>query len=601
MLDRLLLTARLLPALPKLVGYKPGSTDTVAEMLEKQVAAKRNAPAVLYEDRKLSYGELDEQANRVSHWASEMGLRRGDVVALLMENRPEYLTTWLGLAKIGVTSALINTNLAGRGLRHALATSGARHLVVGAECLDRFATTANDLERPLQVWVDVSPEGETSGDAPDGALQLQDALASAPTGAPAKSLRDGLKAGDDLFYIYTSGTTGLPKAARFSHMRFMATGDISAFALGLRAGDVHYCALPLYHSAGGVMLVSSCFNTGATIAMRRKFSASRFWDDVRRYKATHFQYIGEFCRYLMNQPARSDDRDHDVHTIIGNGLRPDIWEAFSDRFGIYNIREFYGATEGNTAFMNFENKVGSVGRYPFKAMTNARIVRFDVDADDHVRGDDGFCIECDPDEVGEMVGRIPASDDSATGRFEGYTSKEATDKKILRNVFEEGDAYFRTGDLLRVDADGFFYFVDRIGDTFRWKGENVSTQEVAELVSSFRGLEMVNVYGVEVPGADGRAGMAALIFGQDDGFDGEDFYAHVEANLPSYAAPIFARVLAEQEITGTFKIRKVDLVREGFDPSAIEDALFVRDPKAKAYVPVTSEVFAAIQSGERSV
>jgi fatty-acyl-CoA synthase len=598
MLDRLLLTARLLPALPKLLGNSPTATTSAADLFERQVARRPNRPAVLYQDRRLSYGELDAMANRAAHWAADMGLRSGDVVALLMENRPEYIATWLGLAKLGVTTALINTNLSGRGLRHALATSAAHHLVVGSECLDRLQTTASDLERPLQVWVDDDPDAPASGEPPAGAHALGDALADQSEKPPSAEARSDVVAGDDLFYIYTSGTTGLPKAARFSHLRFLGTGSLCAFALKLRPGDVHYCALPLYHSAGGVMLVSAAFDAGATIAVRRRFSASRFWDDIRKYEATHFQYIGEFCRYLMNQPARPDDRDHDVHTIIGNGLRPDIWEAFRDRFGIYNIREFYGATEGNTAIMNFENKVGSVGRYPFSAVSNARLIRYDVGSDEHPRNDEGFCFVCGADEPGEMIGKIS---ESAVGRFEGYTSKEATDKKILCDVFEKGDAWFRTGDLLRQDADDFYYFVDRIGDTFRWKGENVSTQEVAELVSSFPGLEMVNVYGVEVPGADGRAGMAALLMSDGSEFDGAAFFAHVAENLPRYAAPIFARILAEQEMTGTFKIRKVDLVREGFDPGAISDPLYVRDEKAAAYVPVTPEAFAAIQSGERSV
>jgi fatty-acyl-CoA synthase len=594
MIDRLLLTARLLPVLPKLVGYKPTSKHTVADLFERQATRRPGQPAILYEDRSVSYGELDARANRVAHWASAAGLHTGDVVALLMENRPEYLAVWLGLAKLGVTAALINTNLSGRGLCHALATSGARHLILGSECLDRFASSADGLEQPLQVFVDRDPETGDTGPRPEGSIDFEEILAAQPGSRPDASLRADLIAGDDLFYIYTSGTTGLPKAARFSHMRFLGIGDLCRFALDMHPEDVHYCALPLYHTAGGAMLVSCVFHAGATIALRRKFSASRFWDDVRRYRATHFQYIGEFCRYLMNQPPSPDDRDHEVRAIIGNGLRPDIWAAFQERFGIPEIREFYGATEGNTAIVNLENKVGSVGRFPFKIASNARLIRYDIDSDTHPRDARGMCIECGPDEVGELVGRISSS---AAGRFEGYTSKEATDKKVLRDVFARGDAYFRTGDLLRQDAAGFFYFVDRIGDTFRWKGENVSTQEVAEHLSGFPGLEMVNVYGVELPGTDGRAGMAALLLAPGASFDGPAFFRHVEEHLPRYAAPIFVRLLAEQEMTGTFKIRKVDLVREGFDPDAVSDDLFVRDEKAGAYVPLTRQVFEEIRSG----
>ncbi len=597
MLDRLALAARLLPGIAKLNAHKPGGRTTVADRIEAQARKIPRAPFMLYRDREQSYAALNARANQVAHWARAQGLARGDVVALCMENRPEYIPSWAGLAKLGVTAALVNTHLTDRGLAHALETSGARHLVVGEECLERFAVAAKLLERPLEPWVVRDPD-EPRGAWPAGAQDLDATLAEQPETNPDAALRGELVAGDDLFYIYTSGTTGLPKAARFSHMRFLAMGDIAAFALKLRQQDVHYCALPLYHSAGGGMLVSSALSSGAAIALRRRFSASHFWDDIRRYEATCFQYIGEICRYLLQQPPRPDDRDHPVRIIIGNGLRADVWQAFSERFGIREVREFYGATEGNAAIMNFENKVGSVGRFPSKRLTNARLVRYDVDSDTHVRDADGLCIECQPDEVGELVGRIPTHPNDPTGRFEGYTSKEATERKVLRDVFTRGDSWFRSGDLLRQDRAGFFYFVDRIGDTFRWKGENVSTQEVAEQLSAFPGLELVNVYGVEVPGADGRAGMAALVLTPGVAFDRAAFHRHVQA-LPRYATPLFVRLLAEQELTGTFKIRKVDLQREGFDPIAVADPIFLRDDAARAYVPLTPELSAEIRSGAR--
>jgi fatty-acyl-CoA synthase len=594
--------ARALPHLPRFASYRPDGGHNVGEILEDRAEEFADRPFVLYEDRRLTYAEHNAAANRVAHWAREQGLRRGDSVALLMENRPEYLAIWMGLAKLGVKAALINTNLTGKTLRHALATSEARHLVLGAECADRYGTTAEDLERILEVWVHTEPGAEVDADAASWGFDLGRALASHSTRNPPASWRDGLRSGDDLLYIYTSGTTGPPKAARFSHLRFISTGDIGAWAQDLSSLDVHYCALPLYHTAGGVMQLGAAMFAGAGFAIRRRFSASRFWDDVRRYDATAFQYIGEFCRYLVNQPERPDDRDHGVRVAVGNGLRPDIWPTFRDRFGIPRILEFYGATEGNVGFMNFENKEGSVGRYPSRLlgrlMSNAKIVRFDVETETHVRGPDGFCIECDPDEAGELLGRIP-DESRASGRFEGYTSKEATDQKILRDVFETGDAWFRTGDLLKRDADGFYYFVDRIGDTFRWKGENVSTQEVAEVLSGFPGLDLINVYGVEVPGADGRAGMMAYV--PPEGappFDGRAFHGFVSEKLAGYAAPVFVRVLTAPELTGTFKLRKVDLQREGFDPEAIADPLFVRDETEGAYVPLSPARARAIRSGE---
>jgi fatty-acyl-CoA synthase len=290
-----------------------------------------------------------------------------------------------------------------------------------------------------------------------------------------------------------------------------------------------------------------------------------------------------------------------MRAMIGNGLRADVWAPFVERFGVEKVIEFYGATEGNAPIINLENKLGSVGRWPLKALTNARLIRYDTDADEPVRGSDGLCIECAPGETGELVGRIPDKANDARGRFEGYTSKEATDRKVLRDVLAKGDSWFRSGDLLRQDERGFYYFVDRIGDTYRWKGENVSTQEVGEALSSFPGLELVNVYGVKVPGQDGRAGMAALLLASGQGFDGASFWRHVDAALPRYAAPLFVRVLPEMELTGTFKLRKVNLQEEGFDLARVRDPLFFRDDEACAFVPLDPALAEAIAAGRKKV
>ena len=603
MLDRAALLLRMATGLvPKLVQFRPGNPYTLGDRLEERARKGPGQPAILFEAERWTYGDWNAAANRVAHWAADRGVGRGDVVALLMENRPEFLATWAGLAKLGVITALLNTNLTGKALRHALAASKARHLVVGSECLNHLASTASDLETPLEVWVTRDPYAKAGPLAwPSGAEDLDAALSDASLADPSRALREGLRCGDDLFYIYTSGTTGLPKAARFSHLRFFTTGDLAAWALGLRRTDVHYCTLPLYHTAGGVMQVGAALCAGASLALRRKFSARAFWSDVREFDVTHFQYIGEICRYLLNQPPDPRDREHRLRSIIGNGLRADVWRPFQDRFGIPNIVEFYGATEGNAPIVNLENKVGSVGRYPLKALTNARLIRYDLDADEPLRDARGLCSECAPGEVGELVGRIPEAANMTQGRFEGYTSQEATERKVLRDVFARGDAWFRSGDLLRQDEEGFFYFVDRIGDTYRWKGENVSTQEVAEALSAYPDLELVNVYGVQVPGQDGRAGMAALLFAPGATLDGARFWRHVDQTLPRYAAPLFVRLLPEMEVTGTFKLRKVNLQEEGFDPARTRDALFFRDDEAQAYVPLDEALARAIAAGDRKV
>jgi fatty-acyl-CoA synthase len=597
LLDGLRSARRLLQG-ARAVLHRPGGRYTVADRFEEQVRKRGDAPFMLFEDHSLSWRETEAAANRVAHWAMAQGLESGDVVALLMENRPDYVITWLGLAKLGVVSALINTNLSGKALDHALETSEAEHLVVGAELLEALATASSERTQALHIWVSPDP---AQGDAalPAGAKDLGVELEDAPDDAPDPSVRGDLRTGDVLFYIYTSGTTGNPKAARFSHARFLVAGDGFAWAAETGPDDVEYLALPLYHSAGGVVAVGRVLAGGGALAIRRRFSASQFWDDVRRYEATCFQYIGEFCRYLMAQPERPDDRDHHVRVAAGNGLRPDVWEAFQERFGIPKIIEFYGATEGNTVMINLSGKVGAVGYYPpyLDFLNNARIVKFDVATETHPRDGDGFCIECAPGEPGEMLGRISSSDALTAGRFEGYTSREASEKKVLRDVFKKGDAWFRTGDLLTRDREGYYYFVDRIGDTFRWKGENVSTQEVAELLSGFPGIGMVNVYGVQVPGHDGRAGMLAFVPEDGAAFDGEAFYRYVAARLPAYAAPIFVRILPEAEVTGTFKLRKVELQKQGFDPEQVPDRLFVRDEAASAYVPLTPQRAAEIRSG----
>jgi fatty-acyl-CoA synthase len=574
------------------LAHKPGQTYTVADRVEEKARAHPERTFLLFEDERLSYGRLNARANRVAHAARGLGLAAGDVAALLMENRPEFLVTWMGLAKLGVTAALLNTHARGDALRHALAATGARHLVAGSECLDAVASLGADLPRDVALLVDADPRGEARA-LPAGVAHLAPFLAGASDADPDPRVRAKLVAGDDLFHVFTSGTTGLPKAARLSHMRFLGVGDGMSAMAGYGPDDVIACVLPLYHGAGGMVVVSSALSQGATIALRRRFSASRFWDDARRDGVTGFQYIGEICRYLLNQPARPDDRDHRVRVMMGAGLAPELWRPFQERFGVAHILEGWSSTEANTSLLNVDDVPGSCGRIPFKNLHNGRLVRIDLETGEHPRGADGFCIECAPGEVGEFLGMIPDLPDSGAGRFEGYTDRAATEAKVLRDVFTRGDRWYRSGDLLRRDADDYFYFVDRIGDTFRWKSENVSTQEVAEALAGFPGLEIANVYGVRVPGHEGRAGMAALVLRDPTAFDGRAFFSHTQ-KLPVYAAPLFVRLAREADLTSTFKLRKIDLQREGYDPGRVRDPLWLRDEAAGAYVPLTPESLARL-------
>jgi len=567
-------------------NVKPDSPHTIVDVVEAQARATPDAVAFYFLDRTMSYRALDTGANRVARWAKANGVGLHDVVALLMENRPEYVMTWLGLLKAGAVVALINTNLRGTPLAHSISIAGAKLAVVGAELAATYEDAAPQIEPRPAAWC-------AGGTCPG--LPNFEAACAAQSDAPAeRAWRAGVTCKDKAFYIYTSGTTGLPKASNFTHLRmlFMMHGFVGG--LNVKRTDRIYNVLPLYHSAGGVCAVGMGLLTGGSVVIKRKLSVHEFWDDVHRYDATIFQYIGELCRYLLNAPPAKYERDHKIRAITGNGLRPEIWKNFQDRFAIPKIVEFYGATEGNVSMLNYDGTVGAVGRIPsyMRRIFATRIVKFDVEHEMPVRGPEGFCIECADNEAGECIGEIS---NEAGKTFDGYSKAADTQKKILEDVFAKGDRWFRTGDLMKRDAHGYFYFVDRIGDTFRWKGENVATSEVAEALSVTPGVKEANVYGVHVPGQDGRAGMAALVTGS--GFDIAGLAAAVARNLPAYARPAFVRLLPELEITGTFKQRKVELVKDGFDPAAIADPLYRIDHARGQYVPLTPADYAGIVGG----
>ena len=334
-----------------------------------------------------------------------------------------------------------------------------------------------------------------------------------------------------------------------------------------------------------------------------KFSATKFWDDAVDTGATLFMYVGELCRFLVAADPVPAEKTHKIRAAIGNGLRPDVWPRFAERSGIPRIIEFYGATEGNVGLINLDSKPGAIGRVPphLSKRFNIKLVQFDIEKEEVIRDKAGRAVECAPGEVGEAIGEIRSDD--ARYRFDGYQDEEATKKKILRDVFAEGDVYFRTGDLMKRDKLGYFYFVDRIGDTFRWKSENVSTNEVAEALGVFDGVVQANVYGVEVGDYSGKAGMAALIV-EDGGVDLPALRAHVHNELPHYARPLFLRIhkeTPEEHTTGTFKLKKTDLVKQGWDPQSVDEPLYFDDEQAGAYVALTPEIREAILSGEKRV
>ena len=577
-----------LRTLARVRRLKPGSRVNVADDLERAVDRHASRIAILFENERWTYADLEQRANRYATWAVDQGIDPGATVALFMENRPDYLAVWFGLAKVGIATALINTQLTGTGLAHCVATACADHIIVDAPLAEAWRSARSHVGAEVSAWL--------SGGVADDFGRLDEVLSEGSSGRPDRRLRAESRAEDLVLLIYTSGTTGLPKAARITHLRMLLTMHSFAAASGSTARDVIYAPLPLYHTVGGVCAPGIALTVGGAIALRRQFSASAFWSDCVRFEATLFQYIGELCRYLLNASPQPDERRHRLRLAVGNGLRPDVWDRFQQRFAIPRILEFYGATESNLTLFNFDGGPHAIGRAPpyMKSAVNVSLIRFDPVAERPVREASGRCTPCVDEEIGEAIARIDPA--RAQMRFEGYSDAGATEGKVLRDVFEPGDAWFRSGDLMRRDRLGYFYFVDRIGDTFRWKGENVSTTEVAGVIASVPGVFEVNVYGVEVPGCGGRAGMASLVV-DEARFDPADVREAVHAGLPGYARPLFLRLTRAMETTGTFKQKKAEAIREGFDPRTVGDALMFDDPRHRAYVSLSEAVHDEIVSG----
>jgi len=575
-----------LRTLRRVKPIKADSPNLACDDLEKAVDQWPSSRAITFEGKTLTYSEFDALANRYAHWAKAQGLTRGQTVAIFLPNRMEYIPIWYGLTKVGVVGALINNNLAGAALAHCLNISTALHCIVDSETAPAFDAVKGLFKRPIKEW--------TLSKAREGQKDLAQALKSCSALRPDRAGRDGLTAKDTALYIFTSGTTGLPKAAKMTHMRVQLYMSGFAGSTGAVASDRIYITLPLYHATGGLCAVGAALLTGASIVLRKKFSATHFWPEIVEQDCTMFVYIGELCRYLINQPEHPLERAHKIREAFGNGLRPDVWEEMQPRFAIPFILEFYEATEGNVSMFNFDGKPGAIGRVPkwLRWRFNTRLVRFDLEKEEPIRGSDGFCRECKPGEIGEAIGSIGTDVRSA---YVGYADKKASEKKVLRDVFKKGDKWFRTGDLMRQDAEGYYYFVDRIGDTFRWKGENVSTSEVAERLAHVPGVQEVNVYGVPVGKLDGKAGMASLVV--DGDFDIDSLAEFVDRELPGYARPVFVRLQPQIETTGTFKYRKMDLVEEGFDPAKVKDPLYFRSPEKQGYVKVTKASYDKLCAG----
>lgn len=558
-----------------------------ADVVDDWARRQPDRIALVTDDATFDYDGLSKCINRYARWALSVGVAKGDTVGLIMPNGIDYVAAWLGISRVGGVVALINTRLVGQSLAHCLDVAKPSHIIVAHELSETLETAAPHLKTGARIW--------THGDArSERAIDVS--LAALDDGALSPEEHGNVTIDDRALLIYTSGTTGLPKAASVSHRRILNWGFWFAGLTGATPQDRLYDCLPLFHSVGGIVAPCSMLAAGGSVVIAEKFSASNFWPDIVRHDCTLFQYIGELCRYLLKAPPSEYENRHRLRLVCGNGLRGDIWEDFQDRFAIPRILEFYAATEGNFSLFNVEGQPGAIGRIPplLAHRFPAGLVKLDPDSGAPLRNDEGFCIACARGEAGEAIGRIGRADEGG-GRFEGYTDASETEKKILRDVFAKGDAWFRTGDLMRLDDKGFFHFVDRIGDTFRWKGENVATSEVNDAVRDFTGVVDATTYGVSIPGADGRAGMSAIVV--NEGFDIEALPAHLAQRLPAYARPVFIRISRELDATETFKQKKGELARAGFDPDAIKDPMFMLEPKSGAYVALDSGTFAQIIDG----
>ena len=578
-----------------MVRYKWPELDSNASLshsFQDTVQEHGKKDFLYFEDEVWTYTQTNEAANILANKLSDEGIEHGDRVVLFMENRPSFVISLLAINKLGAIGVLINTSLTGAPLVHCINTSDSKKCIFGDELsnsLEGVLDQINITKSSDLLWV----EDTNSNSCPEWASNIKDGLDHSKSSNLDQTNK--VVAGDTAFYIFTSGTTGVPKAALFPNVKIIAgSKNITMAGYRLTSKDCMYNCLPLYHSTGLILGLCACIQVGASTFIKRKFSASSFWGEVQKFNTTAFVYVGELCRYLSFQEPCDEEKNNPISKMVGNGLRPDLWDTFRNRFDVERICEIYGASEANGMFMNLLNKDQTIG------MTNLDIKLFAYDvAEDKLKVDsDGKYIEIKDHSPGLALMKI-----GPNAIYNGYTDAQASEKKVLRDVVEDGDQWFNTGDLLKTMDVGFalgrqhYQFVDRVGDTFRWKSENVSTNEVGEILNSFEQVNMANVYGVQVPHSEGRAGMVA--FNSDlSSFDWSAFSAFVDEKLPAYARPVFVRIIKELETTGTFKLKKGELRDEAYHLEKVkDDAVYVREPKSECYTRLTNETYEKINNG----
>jgi fatty-acyl-CoA synthase len=549
---------------------RPTAKTSIGKVFQERAARYGGNVFIKFEDETLTYRQANEAVNRYAAVLAARGVGRGDVVGIMLTNSPRAVLLMLAVIKLGAIAGMLNYNQLGEVLAHSVELLDARVLIGQDELLKAVEESGAEVTHAISVD------------------ELERLAADAPTENPA--VTSSVLAKDKAFYIFTSGTTGMPKASVMTHYRWLrALAGFGGIGMRLNSNDTLYCCLPLYHNNALTVAVSSVLNSGATLALGKSFSASRFWDEVIRYGATAFIYIGEICGYLLNQPEKPTDRQHKVRVIAGNGLRPAIWDQFTSRFGIDRVCEFYAASEGNTAFVNILNMPKTAGVCP----TAVAFVEYDPETGDPLRDDKGRVRKVPSGEPGLLLSKV-----SNFQPFDGYTDSQASEKKLVRNAFRDGDVWFNTGDLMRSQGFGHAAFTDRLGDTFRWKGENVATTQVEAAVAHDPNVEECTVFGVEVQGAGGRAGMAAIQLKEGTDFDGKALAKAVYELLPGYAVPLFVRIVESLEYTSTFKSKKVDLRKQGYGPD-VDDPIYVLSGRDEGYVEFYDSYPDEVRNGKR--
>ena len=557
--------------------WKDNKKLSLLNFFDNNVKKYPNDIAFIFEGVEITWKEADEQTIKYAGFLKSQNINKGDCFAILMDNSPDFLMLLLASFRVGSLAALINTTVSGEGLKHVIGISDVKLITAGASHLEKLSSALGDSDlKNIPIF-----GMEDNEKIPDQVEDIKKLSKQFSTFIPYQPIMKDVAA-----YIFTSGTTGLPKAALVDHAKLVKGSFAGHFlCFNFNKNDRLYMTLPLYHSTGLILGWAASLRSGCPNVIKSKFSASDFWNDVKKYNVNKFIYVGELCRYLMNLPPSDGDRDNPITQISGNGLRPDIWESFQKRFNINKIVEIYGATEAVGMTINSFGRSGMIGR----KRSDSTIIHCNKDDGSPILNDEGFCTKVSEGETGLYIQKI-----SSSAKFQGYLDAQASNKKILQNVFKTGDQYFNTGDLITLHDNNWLSFADRVGDTYRWKSENVSTMEVAAILNNASGVMDCNVYGVQVDSAEGKAGMAAM--NVSDEFSFISFIEHVNKNLNTFQKPYFLRLTKEMQTTGTFKHQKEDLKKQGFNPSLIKDKLYFL--QKDNYVEIDQALYNRIHSGD---